>query len=183
MKFNSVLLSSFSSGTGNLINGDTLTISFLGTTDLNNISTSDIFSYKYNLASGPVRHRTTGTNYYGSGWGQDAGDLADHFNWNGHSLDLTFDNTLGANGEGDLISQYDDLGNYSQIVGASRWQLYTTFNNNTEIMYAGVFTEKLTLTAESVSNVPIPAAVWLMGSGLLGLLGFSRKNKSQVVAS
>jgi len=27
------------------------------------------------------------------------------------------------------------------------------------------------------SAVPVPAAVWLMGSGLLGLMGFSRKNK------
>jgi len=29
----------------------------------------------------------------------------------------------------------------------------------------------------SPSAVPVPAAVWLMGSGLLGLMGFSRKNK------
>jgi len=33
-----------------------------------------------------------------------------------------------------------------------------------------------TLTYET-SAVPVPAAVWLMGSGLLGLMGFSRKNK------
>mgnify|MGYP000701021956 CR=1 FL=1 len=30
---------------------------------------------------------------------------------------------------------------------------------------------------DGVSAVPVPAAVWLMGSGLLGLMGFSRKNK------
>jgi hypothetical protein len=30
-----------------------------------------------------------------------------------------------------------------------------------------------------VSMVPSPPAVWLMGSGLLGLMGFSRKNKVQ----
>jgi len=29
----------------------------------------------------------------------------------------------------------------------------------------------------SVSEVPVPAAVWLMGSGLLGLMGFNRKAK------
>jgi len=29
----------------------------------------------------------------------------------------------------------------------------------------------------AVSAVPVPAAVWLMGSGLLGLMGFSRKGK------
>lgn len=34
----------------------------------------------------------------------------------------------------------------------------------------------------SVSEVPVPAAAWLMGSGLLGLLGFGRKNKVQTVA-
>jgi len=27
------------------------------------------------------------------------------------------------------------------------------------------------------SSVPVPAAIWFMGSGLLGLMGFSRKNK------
>jgi len=29
-------------------------------------------------------------------------------------------------------------------------------------------------------TVPIPASVWFMGSGLLGLFGFARKNKTQV---
>ena len=28
-----------------------------------------------------------------------------------------------------------------------------------------------------VSNVPVPAAVWLFGSGLLGLIGISRRKK------
>ena len=32
----------------------------------------------------------------------------------------------------------------------------------------------------TVSNVPVPAAIWLMGSGLIGLMGFScRKGKSK----
>jgi len=33
-----------------------------------------------------------------------------------------------------------------------------------------------------ISAVPVPAAVWLMGSGLVGLVGFSRKNKTQITA-
>jgi len=33
------------------------------------------------------------------------------------------------------------------------------------------------------SNVPVPAAIWFMGSGLLGLLGFSRKSKAQTIAT
>jgi len=32
-------------------------------------------------------------------------------------------------------------------------------------------------TIENVSQVPVPAAIWFMGSGLLGLAGFSRKAK------
>ena len=31
----------------------------------------------------------------------------------------------------------------------------------------------------ATSAVPVPAAVWFMGSGLLGLMGFSYKNKAQ----
>ncbi len=30
----------------------------------------------------------------------------------------------------------------------------------------------------AISNVPLPAAAWLMGSGLLGLVGFSRRRSS-----
>jgi len=31
-----------------------------------------------------------------------------------------------------------------------------------------------------VASVPVPAAVWLMGTGLLGLMGYSRKKNTQV---
>ena len=31
------------------------------------------------------------------------------------------------------------------------------------------------MTVTSISAVPVPAAVWLFGSGLLGLLGISRR--------
>jgi len=34
-----------------------------------------------------------------------------------------------------------------------------------------------------ISSVPVPAAVWFMGSGLLGLIGFSRKNKPQAITA
>ncbi len=39
------------------------------------------------------------------------------------------------------------------------------------------------LTTALVSAVPVPAAIWFMGSGLLGLMGFSRKNKAQSVVA
>lgn len=36
----------------------------------------------------------------------------------------------------------------------------------------------LTVTAYSVSTVPVPAAAWLFGSGLLGLVGVARRKKA-----
>jgi hypothetical protein len=40
---------------------------------------------------------------------------------------------------------------------------------------AGVGADVLTFTGNAGSAVPLPAAVWLLGSGLLGLAGVSRR--------
>jgi hypothetical protein len=59
--------------------------------------------------------------------------------------------------------------------------LYDTWNQGTESMtwggsYAGMEMWGVTcFTPSGGSNVPIPAAAWLFGSGLLGMLGFRRK--------
>ena len=42
----------------------------------------------------------------------------------------------------------------------------------------GSLSSAFDLQSHSVSAVPVPAAVWLMGSGFLGLLGFSRKKSA-----
>jgi hypothetical protein len=36
----------------------------------------------------------------------------------------------------------------------------------------------VTISVESVSAVPVPAAAWLFGSGLLGLVGVARLKKA-----
>ena len=43
------------------------------------------------------------------------------------------------------------------------------------------YTEKFNITVNGVAppEIPIPAAVWLFGSGLLGLVGVARRKKSQ----
>jgi hypothetical protein len=38
-----------------------------------------------------------------------------------------------------------------------------------------VFIDNFTVKSADVSAVPVPAAVWLFGSGLMGLMGFNRK--------
>jgi len=41
-----------------------------------------------------------------------------------------------------------------------------------------IYTFEGTLSSLSVSSVPVPAAVWLFGSGLIGLIGVARKKKA-----
>lgn len=40
------------------------------------------------------------------------------------------------------------------------------------------FEDDTGLAAASISNVPVPAALWLFGSGLLGLIGIARRKKA-----
>jgi len=49
----------------------------------------------------------------------------------------------------------------------------STFHKGTDSYGVGSF-----LVRDTLTTVPVPAAVWLMGSGLLGLMGYSRKKKS-----
>ncbi|MDB4516466.1 PEP-CTERM sorting domain-containing protein [Crocinitomicaceae bacterium] len=46
---------------------------------------------------------------------------------------------------------------------------------NWELLYA---TDKITLTGTSISNVPVPASLWLFGSGLLGLVANAWRRKT-----
>lgn len=48
------------------------------------------------------------------------------------------------------------------------------FNGNT-----GTWLLRGTVAAAPVSEVPLPAAVWLLGSGLVGLVGVARRRKTQ----
>ncbi|HHZ88239.1 MAG TPA: VPLPA-CTERM sorting domain-containing protein, partial [Chromatiaceae bacterium] len=41
--------------------------------------------------------------------------------------------------------------------------------------FAG-FSANFDITAIHITNVPVPAAVWLFGSGLVGLAGIARRN-------
>jgi len=60
---------------------------------------------------------------------------------------------------------YDNNGNDFSLLTSYTW-------DNTSSYYDAVFTMSLS------SPVPIPAAVWLFGSGLLGLIGMARRNKA-----
>jgi len=52
-------------------------------------------------------------------------------------------------------------------------------NHNTSDIFNGTDNAGSFLVRNTLAPVPVPAAAWLMGSGLLGLMGFSRK-RSQI---
>ena len=82
--------------------------------------------------------------------------------WNGNSF----------NQGGTATGTYDGTtGNYSMS-----WTSLINggpFDNNT-----GYWTLQGIATLEAPAPIPLPAAVWLMGSGLLGMVGVARRKKS-----
>jgi hypothetical protein len=86
-------------------------------------------------------------------------------------------------GSGDYIlgiSNYDFLP--SEFISGIKTNDLTGIANivisTVDISDPGTFSAGANITA-----TPLPAAVWLMGSGLLGVLGLGRKNKVQAVAA
>ncbi len=102
----------------------------------------------------------------------------------------SYDNKL--NNVGDIAGYYGGLNatpTTGEInlagYGSEELTMYLIGLNKTGPSPAAAFTTQLgtvaTLTISdtgllTVSNVPVPGAVWLLGSGLLGLLGIRRKN-------
>lgn len=154
----------WSASTG-FVAGDKLNISFLDGTDLNNISSSDIFSYKYDIAAG-----LTGVNYFGAGWASDVGNIGSAFAFDGTHLTFTFDN-LG----GDYIQSSDSLGYFSQVVTGQEWQLYTSHSNGYSFAYIN---GNSLVTLTSISPVPEPEtyAMLLIGLGLIGFIARRRED-------
>ncbi|HED33210.1 MAG TPA: hypothetical protein ENJ08_03190 [Gammaproteobacteria bacterium] len=86
----------------------------------------------------------------------------------------------------DYSGTFDSL-SFSGSQPVSILGLYNTYSgtfDGTNLNIAGVFydpyydgyTYNYNISA-SVSSVPVPAAVWLFGSGLLGLLGIAKRKK------
>jgi hypothetical protein len=91
--------------------------------------------------------------------------------------------------EGSATSKYGMIGAPDiNNVDGSAYQLFGfTGNNSTSTLQSYILgtasldvNGNLTLTGNTTSAVPLPAAVWLFGSGLMGLVGVSRRRKIAV---
>ncbi len=76
----------------------------------------------------------------------------------------------------DAVTDFTKL-NYTletNMVGLSLSDLYMT-ENELGFNFQGLTFSTDTYVKLNISNVPLPAAAWLFGSGLIGLIGISRK--------
>jgi hypothetical protein len=103
------------------------------------------------------------------------------------------DASTGASYTAQAASKYTIFSNSidDRAQGAGSVALYgVTGNGGTGVVQSYILgsvaldaTGKLTFTGNSSTTpVPIPAAVWLFGSGLMGLVGVSRRRKTATVA-
>ena len=72
--------------------------------------------------------------------------------------------------------QYTDVDWYSSSTATGNTYILQTLNGTFSPNSSG-YLPAFRITGEQVSPVPIPAAVWLLGSGLLGLFGVRRFRK------
>ena len=141
------------------------------------IATSDIADDFYSAVLGVASTPCTGANVGGANCGQISG-------WNDNDFGVTFDSSndyfwfLSTNttpnrepyliGLGNIrstsdVNDYDDWGTEHQADGFG-------ISNPASPINALIYRE--------ASVVPIPAAIWLFGSGLIGLVGVARRKKS-----
>ncbi len=118
------------------------------------------------------------------------------FDWNcsGSEMGNMFHNVLGGTSTVSLADSHNanyNLFSYIQTDGFWYWSSTATpFVNNSwgfDFSFGG-YQGYLPIVSESyawavykgdVSVVPVPSAVWLFGSGLIGLLGFARNKKEK----
>jgi len=66
---------------------------------------------------------------------------------------------------------------FSSLFSDNMANVFVDFGSGMNAFSSAYYSSVSLAYNDGVSAVPVPAAIWFMGSGLLGLMGFSRKNK------
>lgn len=144
-------------------------------------ATINLISGSYILVGPSAAGQSDGFCFVGSGCEAD-GEII----FNNSVKDLFFDVDGAQAGDSVLISAYDDTNSLlGSILATANGRLdFSAFGAIKRLFFddsstaAGVGYS--TFEFENVSAVPVPAAVWLFGSALLGLMGVSRKKATSV---
>jgi len=102
-----------------------------------------------------------------AGWNWVTGEAWSYENW------YSTDPNDGDGTEGDGFENYLIMGNLGSGFQSDQW--LDAANNTPLITTSGTYAQGY-LAEKTV--VPVPAAVWLFGSGLLGLVGMARRKKA-----
>ncbi len=85
-------------------------------------------------------------------------------------------NWASSNGVNNSASIGDTMGFYYEKINPVTTMMFPSFVTKAAGDWA--FNGKALSYAAPVSAVPVPAAIWLMGSGLIGLVGIARRKKA-----
>lgn len=154
-------------GSHNFATGDSLTINFNSGTDFYNVTSADVYSFKYNLAAGP-----TEIFYQGGGWIFENGNIGDHLSFDGQNLTITYDNTGG-----DYLSQFgSDPGQFAQISGGIQWHAYTTLISQQDDAYLSLTGDNTVAITGTTASVPEGGSVLpYVGIIFIGMVALRRR--------
>ena len=74
-----------------------------------------------------------------------------------------------------LAMQYDEIGGIGQLAGSYRFDSNGGFISPLSVINTNVVNGFWTIGTSETTVVPVPSAVWLFGSGLIGLIGVARR--------
>lgn len=97
------------------------------------------------------------------------------FNFNFDTTTLVF--LVGGGSTSDLGQQWNDGSGATGVGFASGNAAQLLYLDGTSISDSHIFVASSSLSIKPLSSIPVPAAFWLFGSGLLGLIGIARRKK------
>jgi hypothetical protein len=95
---------------------------------------------------------------------------------------ITFMTAVNEKGSGiteSLTNYFLKVGSYSLLVGGASQKLIDPEDGIT-ILNDGLYGITASLTPTTLNAVPVPAAVWMFGSAMVGLVGFGRRKQLAV---